>query len=74
LPNQGIIQSTIFWVDKKNTSKKVKEQIKRLLKIIIEQNYFQYNDQFFKPKNGIAMGSPVSRKLAEIYLQHIEEL
>jgi len=74
LPNQGIIQSTIFWLDKNNTSKKVKEQFKRHLKIIIEQNLFQYNDQFFKPKNGIAMGSPVSGTLAEIYLQHIEEL
>jgi len=74
MPKQGIIQSTIFWLDKNNTSKKVKEQIIRLLKIIIEQNYFQYNDQFFKPKNGIAMGSPVPGTLAEIYLQHIEEL
>jgi len=60
LPKQGIIQSTSFWLDKNNTSKKIKEQIIRLLKIIIEQNYFQYNDQFFKPKNGIAMGSPIS--------------
>jgi hypothetical protein len=49
LPKQGIIQSTIFWLDKNNTSKKIKEQIIRLLKIIIEQNYFQYNYQFFKP-------------------------
>ena len=74
LPKQGIIQSTIFWLDKNNTSKKVKEQLIWLLKIIIEQNYFQYNDQFFKPKNGIAMGSPTSGMLAEIYLQRIEEL
>jgi len=74
LPKQGIIQSTIFWLDKNNTSKKIKEQIIRLLKIIIEQNYFQYNDQFFKPKNGIAMGLPISGMIAEIYLQHIEEL
>ena len=26
LPKQGIIQSTVFWLDKKNTSKKVKER------------------------------------------------
>ena len=74
LPKQGIIQSTIFWLDKNNTSKKIKEQIIRLLKIIIEHNYFQYNDQFFKPKNGIAIGSPISGMIADIYLQHIEEL
>ena len=37
------------------------------------QNYFQYNNQYYKPENGIAMGSPISGILAEIYLQLIEE-
>jgi hypothetical protein len=74
LPKQGIIQSTIFWIDKNNINKKIKEQITHLLKVIIEQNYYQYNNQFFIPENGIAMGSPISGTLAEIYLQHIEEL
>jgi hypothetical protein len=41
LPKEGIIKPTIFWPDKNNTSKKVKEQIIRLLKIIMEQNYLQ---------------------------------
>ena len=74
LPKQGIIQSTIFWLDKNNINKKIKEQVTHLLKVIIEQNCFQYNNQFFRPRNGIAMGSPISGTLAEIYLQHIEEL
>jgi hypothetical protein len=38
----------------------------------MEQNYFQYNDQYFKPEKGIAMGSPISGTTAEIYLQSIE--
>jgi hypothetical protein len=29
---------------------------------------------FFRPENGIAMGSPISGTLAEIYLQLIEKL
>jgi hypothetical protein len=74
LPKQGIIQSIIFSLDKNNTCKKVKDQIIRLRKIISEQNYFQYNDQFFKPKNGTAMGSHVFGTLAEIYLEHTDEL
>jgi hypothetical protein len=72
LPKQGITQPTIFWLDRNNTNKKIKEQIIQLLNIIIEQNYFQYNNQFFRPENGIAMGSPISGTLAEIYLQQIE--
>ena len=74
LPKQGIIQSAIFWLDRNNINKKIKEQIIQLLNIIIEQNYFQYNNQFFRPENGIAMGSPISGTLTEIYLQLIEEL
>jgi hypothetical protein len=40
---------------------------------MIEQNYFQYNNRFFRPDKGIAMGSPISGTLAEIYLQFVEE-
>jgi hypothetical protein len=41
LPKKGIIQSAIFWLDKNNINKKIKEQVIQLLKVIIEQNYFQ---------------------------------
>jgi retron-type reverse transcriptase len=61
-------------LDRNNINKKIKEQIIQLLNIIIEQNYFHYNNQFFRPANGIAMGSPISGTLVEIYLQLIEEL
>jgi hypothetical protein len=44
------------------------------LKVILKQNYFQYNNQFFQPKKGIAMGSPISSTTADIYLQFLEEL
>jgi len=39
----------------------------------MKQNYFQYNDKFFQPEKGIAMGSPISSTMAEVYLQYIEE-
>jgi hypothetical protein len=29
-----------------------------LVRIILQQNYFQYKDSFYKPKTGIAMSSP----------------
>ena len=73
LPKQGIIQSTEIWMDRNKINADIKEQILQLLKIIIEQNYFQYNNQYFKTEKGIAMGSPISGTLAEIYLQLIEE-
>jgi hypothetical protein len=39
----------------------------------MNQNYFQYNDKYYKPKSGEAMGSPISRTMAEIFLQDLEQ-
>jgi len=39
----------------------------------MKQNYFQYNDKFSQTEKGIAMGSPISSTMAEVYLQYIEE-
>jgi hypothetical protein len=49
------------------------EQTLRLLKTILQQNYFQHNNQFYQPNKVITMGSPISSTLAEIYLQYLEE-
>jgi hypothetical protein len=45
-----------------------------LIGVILDQNYFYYNGKYFKPTNGIAMGSPISGTLAEIYFQFFEDL
>jgi len=38
----------------------------------MQQNCFQFNDIFYQPEKGIAMGSPISGTMAEIYLQYVE--
>ena len=45
-----------------------------MLHIIIKQNYFQYDGQIFQPEIGIGMGSPISSTIAEMYLQHLENI
>jgi len=42
LPKQGIIQATAIWMYRNKVGTDTREQIIQLLKIIIEQNYFQY--------------------------------
>ena len=49
------------------------KQTLHMLQTIMKQNYFQYNDKFFQPERGIAMGSPISSTMAEVYLEYIEE-
>jgi hypothetical protein len=44
-----------------------------ILKTITNQNYFHHKGKFYKPKTGIAMGSPLSGLLAEIFLQDLEQ-
>jgi peptide methionine sulfoxide reductase MsrA len=47
-------------------------EIDTITKFIIEQNYFQHNNQFYKQKEGLAMGAPSSSILSEMYLQFLE--
>ena len=42
-------------------------------KTILQQNYLQFNNKFYQPNNGVAMGSPISGLIAEIFLQYHEE-
>jgi len=39
------------------------EQTLHLLKTVLEQNYFQHNNQFYQLNKGITMGSPISSTL-----------
>jgi len=55
----------------------LKEEIKQMaavLDIIMQQNYFTCNNAYYKPQKGVAMGSPLSGTLAELYLQRLESL
>jgi hypothetical protein len=74
LPVQGIIQITKFWFNKNSCDNTITEQTLHIFEIILKQNYFQYNGQYYQPDKGIAMGSPTSSTLAEIYLQYLEEI
>jgi hypothetical protein len=74
LPIQGILQTTKFWLTKHSNTNTTMEQTLQLLETILKQNYFQYNNQLFRPVKGIAMVSPISNTIAEIYIQFLEEL
>jgi hypothetical protein len=43
----------------------------RTLKTMTEQNYFQFDQQYYKQTEGLAMGAPTSAILAEMY-KHME--
>jgi hypothetical protein len=47
-------------------------EIQNLLHVILEQNYFQFNNRFYIPTNDLAMGARTSALLAEIFLQYMD--
>jgi hypothetical protein len=50
-----------------------RKELMIIIRLITNQNYFHYEGKFYKSKSGVAMGSPLSGILAEIYLQQIEQ-
>jgi hypothetical protein len=51
---------------------KVKNDLKNLAKIVLEQNYFQIKNNFYSQERGLAMRSPTSSIFSEMYLQYKE--
>jgi hypothetical protein len=50
----------------------VKNDLINMAKIVLEQNYFQFENNFYSQKVGLAMGSSTSSILSEMYLQYKE--
>ena len=74
LPTQGILEAAKYWMELKGKSKGEINEMTAILNSIMLQNYFTYNDAIYKPQEGVAMGSPLSGTLAELYLQKLEKL
>jgi hypothetical protein len=56
-----------------NNDTQIAHQILTLLKEILSQNYFAFQQRIYQPKQGIAMESPILGLIAEIFLQHFED-
>jgi hypothetical protein len=50
----------------------IANDIQNMLKIILQQIYFQVDNQYYKQNIGFAMGAPTSAITAEAYLQSIQ--
>ena len=73
LPTKGIREATKYWLRLSTINKAEQEQLVSALRIIKQQNYFQYNNQYYQPSKGVALGSPLSGNLAELFLQYLKK-
>ena len=52
----------------------VTQQIIILIEAVLSQNYFMYQNKIHQPEKGVSMGSPISSTIAQIVLQHLENV
>jgi hypothetical protein len=61
------------WEKIKKCTKLSQEEFTRLLKLMFDRSYFQYNKKFYKQIDGTAMGSPASPAIADIVMTTLLE-
>ena len=49
-----------------------KPQFLSLIELCVNNNYFQFKDQYYRQKFGISMGSPLSPVLANLFMEYFE--
>jgi len=74
LPVQIISNVSELWLNKHNDETMAVEQTVDIIRLIINQNCFQYSDKYFNPTIRIAVDRHISGVNAEIYIQFFEEL
>ena len=57
-----------------NTIGLEKDEVMQLLKLVLENCVFTFQDKFFKQLHSAAMGSPCSPVVANIYMEYFESL
>ena len=57
-----------------NTIGLEKDEVMQLLKLVLENCVFTFQDKFFKQLHGTAMGSPCSPVVANIYMEYFETM
>jgi hypothetical protein len=55
-----------------HNEEQITTQILMLLKSVLQQNYFSFQNNTYQPEKGVSMGSPISNTVAEIFLQYLE--
>jgi hypothetical protein len=55
-----------------NYNENVADDILNMLQITLQQNYFQFDNQYYKQNIGLAMGASTSAIIAQTYLQNLE--
>ena len=73
IPNQEGINASIKHLDKYDTKGVNKEMMETMLKLILKNNYFEFNDKYYLQTHGTAMGTTMAVSYANIFMATLEE-
>jgi hypothetical protein len=74
IPIKETIKIPKHLLEHNNITEEIILQYTDILYIILKHSYFSYDNKYYTCSKGVAMGSPISNTIAEIFLQHHEEL
>jgi hypothetical protein len=69
IPINKVIGITQPFLHYSNSNKTLQQQTVTL-RAILQTSYFYYNNEFYRLSNGVALGSPISSFVAEIFLHY----
>jgi hypothetical protein len=58
----------------KSNDTQTTQQIITLMRLVLSQNYFTFQNKVYQPEKGVSMGPPISSTIAEIFPQYIEDI
>lgn len=61
------------WVLLKQHTSLTLDDFINAVNLVLNNSYFQYENDFFQQLNGCAMGSPISSTIAQLVMEHLEE-
>jgi hypothetical protein len=72
IPRKEIINITNVLENNIEIEGSTRKEIMHIMRIIMRQNYLQFDQQYYEQTEGLAMEAPISAPLAEIFIQYME--
>ena len=58
----------------KHNDTQIMQQIITLISLVLSQNYFMFQNKIYQPEKDVSMSSPITSTIAELFLQHFEDI
>jgi len=68
------IEEVLKVIEAKLPDLQIEASFSEVIRFVLKSGYFIFDGQFYRQKDGVAMGSPVAPVIAEIWMEHFEKL